>query len=48
MPSKKGFPKKIKKSDEDKRSIPMEVNYNKRPPFLQGTGNLVEEVDRAF
>jgi hypothetical protein len=48
MLSKKGFPKKIKKSDENEGGIPMKVNYNKRSPFLQGSGNLVEEVNRAF
>ena len=25
----------------------MKINYNKRSPFLQGSGNLVEEVNRA-
>jgi hypothetical protein len=48
MPSKKGFPKKVKKSDENQRGIPMEINYNKGSPLLQGTANLVEEVDGSF
>ena len=48
MSSKKNFPKEIQKSDEDGRSIPMEVNYNKRSTFLQGSGDLIEEVNRAL
>jgi len=47
MLSEKGFPKKIKNSDKHKRGIPMKINYNKRPSFLQGSGHLVEEVDRV-
>jgi hypothetical protein len=48
MFSKKAFPEKIKNSNEHERGIPMEINYNKRPSFLQGSGNLIEEVNRAF
>jgi hypothetical protein len=47
MFSEKDFPKKIKNSDEHQRGIPMKINYNKRPFFLQGSGYLVEEVKRA-
>jgi signal recognition particle GTPase len=45
MPSKKNFPEKIEEFDEHERSIPMKINYNKRSSFLQGSGDLVEEVN---
>jgi len=45
MLSEKDFPKKIENSDEHERSIPMKINYNKRPFPLQGSGHLVEEVN---
>ena len=48
MPSKKKFPEKIKEFDEHEPSIPMKINYNKRSSFLQGSGDLVEEVNRAL
>jgi hypothetical protein len=47
MSSEKGFPKKIKHFDEYKRGIPMEIYYNKGSSFLQGSGDFVEEVNRA-
>jgi hypothetical protein len=42
------FPEKIKDSDEHERGIPMKINYNKCPFLLQGSGHLIEEINRAI
>ena len=48
MPSKKNFPEKIKEFDEHEPGIPMKINYNKRSSFLQGSPDLIEEVNRTL
>jgi hypothetical protein len=47
MLSEKNFPKKIENSNDDERGIPMKINYNKHPLFLQGSGHLIEEINRT-
>jgi hypothetical protein len=47
MLPKKDLPEKIKDSNENKRGIPMKINYNKRPLPLQGSGHLVKKINRA-
>jgi hypothetical protein len=44
----KGFPEKIINSDEDERSIPMKINYNKCSLLLQGSSHLIEKVNRTI
>ena len=48
MPIKKGLPQNIEEPNQEGRSIPMEINDNKITPLLQGSGHLVEEVDRPI
>ena len=43
MTAEEKLPEEVKDPKHDRRGIPMEVNYNKRPTLLQGAGHLIEK-----
>jgi hypothetical protein len=45
MPSEKGLPKEVKHPNDNRRGIPMKINYNKTSILLQGSGRLVKEIN---